>query len=63
MLVTKITTNNAMYNVQELHLYSLYEAFKVHYKSLHFYQYFYYIFLLVNQLLCHMIYYIHNYNY
>ena len=28
MLVTKITTNNAMYNVQELHLKSLNEAFK-----------------------------------
>ena len=28
MLVTKIRTNNAMYNVQELHLQSLNEAFK-----------------------------------
>ena len=35
MLVTKFTTNNAVYNVQELHLYynHLMKYLKFHYKS------------------------------
>ena len=77
-LVTKNTTNNAMYSYKN-HTYnnSMELYIKSHYKSFHFHQYFHCILLLIRQLsffyiynffklsilLCHMIYHIHNYNY